>query len=393
MEKGRSLDPTSQAAGSLPSSFPTVAGAASRRTFWTLLLAAAGAHLAYFLAYTILFGVGWRDYALFSDAASYAAYAELLLGRVQAIDAHDGRVFPGLPAATALVALPGLSVPLAQLLYTFACGAFVPALAALVFRDARVGWATVVFPPIWLAGASMVGSEAPMLALSLAGLAVVLAPDRPRLWHAAVAGVLLGLAGATRPVACFAAAGLIALLISRRRTAHAAVVGGASLAVVVAALLLVRAFFGDAMAGVRTYAADPRAYGGSSMFAPPFWSLLTTPTRVSIQSAKIAYAYLHALAMLVGLALLAVALVKRRGDDGGLVLLAFVWLAGNSIFALSVGGDWGFHIFPRLLVPALPPLVWAFARLGWLPRPRLWWAYAGVFVLSLAVALYQGRPR
>jgi hypothetical protein len=66
-------------------------------------------------------------------------------------------------------------------------------------------------------------------------------------------------------------------------------------------------------------------------------------------------------------------------------VLAFTWLALNTLFVLCIGlgpGAWGFNHFPRFTIPALPALAYAWRRF----LPASPWLY----IPLIAVLFYIG---
>ena len=184
-----------------------------------------------------------------------------MLGDAADLTAAHARVFPGYPAIVA-VAHVILRTPLAgtALAVDWASAAAAAGLSARLFRDVRVGLAVATLVPHYLMNSTMAMSEAPLLALTVAGL--LLADRRPL-----VGGLVLGSAGLVRPMACFAVAGAVA-----RRPRRAAVVAVAAAAVVVAGGVALHVWRGDALANVHGQAGY--AYHGR-LFDWPFRSLVT----------------------------------------------------------------------------------------------------------------------
>ena len=159
--------------------------------------------------------------------------------------------------------------------------------------------------------------------------------------------------------------------------------GGIALAIVLLGLMVVQWRFDDALMSARVYATDQKAYGGQ-LLAWPFESLIMTPLRHPTAVWKMVYIWAHVVVVLVGCGL---ALWRWRSAPGALgrpaALAAAVWLWTNTAFVLCVGDIWGFHEFDRFIIPALPPLMWAYAAF----LPRQWWVWPIIGVLSVAIAL------
>src|SRR5206468_1683361 len=120
------------------------------------------------------------------------------------LSAFDRRVFVGYPGIIAAISVLGLSLPTASLIVNWLCAGLAASLSALLYRDARVGWVLVFFPPSFLTYSTLAMTEATLLAFTLGGLLLT----RRGRWLAG--GILLGYAGLVRPVACFAVLGLMA---------------------------------------------------------------------------------------------------------------------------------------------------------------------------------------
>jgi len=256
---------------------------------------------------TILFArhISIDQYARNGDGASYLAMARAMLGDASTLTEYDRRVFPGYPAMIALFGLARVSLPVAALAIDWGCAGVAAGLAALLFRDRRIGLAMVVLLPQYVINSSLAMSEAPLLALSLAGIWLTL---RGTGWRTVAGGFALGLAGLVRPMACFAAAGCLVALLVRKQPRRAAIMAiGAGIAAV-AGLMLVHRWTGDVLRGVRIYKNSPQAYTGH-LFAWPFESLICTPFREggTVEGWSIPYIWGHVL--ILGIA--CVVLVKR----------------------------------------------------------------------------------
>lgn len=342
-----------------------------------MALAAVGLRAAAWGITWIVHGVGPDAILDLRVGHDYLAYARFLAGEDGAPRPFALRLFPGYPALIAIPRLLGVPVEVGAASLNAAAVAAVPGLSAVVFRDRRLGWFMAVLTPSLLLYSTIAMSEATFLALALAGL-VWVGRSRP-----GAGGLALGVAGAVRPVACFAALAAAAGPAIRRRWREVAILGASAAAVVLVAILAVEASTGDAWISWRTYAGDERAYAGSP-FAWPFESLVRTPLEEPVAAWKVAYVWAHAAAALGGCALLAARIARdgiRDADDRD--RLAAVWLAGNTAFVLCVGGRWGFHELHRFVLPALPALAWAYRP--WLPRGRLAWTAIGAASFAVAV--------
>jgi hypothetical protein len=226
-------------------------------------------------------------------------------------------------------------------------------------------------------------SEAPLLAFTLVGLVLIVGKR-----HAVFGGILLGFAGLIRPMACFAVVGVMLALLSQRRVREMLISAACAAAIIASGAIALHLLSGDALRGVRIYHNSPRTYGGE-IFALPFQSLITTPAREHVSVGFVVYIYAHVVIVLSACVLL-VWRALRRSSTVGLDLLAFGWLAGNTLFQLCIGSGWGFRHFPRFAIPAQPALFWALHP--YLPR-RAWpWLVAGGGVFYMAVECVNLTP-
>lgn len=378
-------------------------------------------HVAVFVAASACFHIPLDQYVSKGDGESYIAYARALCGEIHQLDEYHRRVFPGYPAMIALLHLAGVPVQWAALAITWCAAAAAAAMAAAFFQDRRIGWGMLILPPHYLINSSLVMSEAPLLALVLAGL---LLTQRGR----TIAGaMLLGAAGLIRPMACFAVLGAMATRFRsvRRlpsvgsssprlgalkpnvnraspvpfpikpaspatRWRPALLLGGVSAIVVATGIAALYFWTGDALEGTRVYANSPRAYAGR-MIMWPFQALIVTPLREPTSVGKLIYIWTHVFVALAGCIILARRTYRgastsspRPSDaDAASTTLACVWLVGNTVFVLCVGSPWGFRHFPRFMIPAMPALLWALRPI----LPRRWWIWlppiAAVFVMAV----------
>lgn len=365
-----------------------------RPTARGLLFVAAFALLGrslYALAWLMLSGDGLPAYTAHGDGYSYLNYASFLAGDLDQLSAYDRRVFPGLPMMLAGLRIVGLPVEVAGVIVAFASSLTASVLTAVLFRDVRAGWLMAIAPPTFVACSAMVGNETPMLAALLGGMVLL---RRDAIGAVLLGGLLLGVAGAIRPMACFGAGAILLWLVLHKRWLHAGVAGLLAVAVVGAALGAVALWFGDALEGAKEYANNPKAYDGQ-IFAWPMQSILTTPGAQNVPLSKTAYVWAYVLTLAASIGVLGWKLARPGETPRPMLVMATAWLLGNTGFALCVGSDWGFYIFPRLLLPGLPPMIWA-AVLVW-PRSlrgKLSVVLLGIFAIAcLGVALFEGRPQ
>jgi hypothetical protein len=308
-------------------------------------------------------------------------YADAILGDSAKLlgDPWSQRIFPGYPALIALGHLLGCPTPIAALIVNWLASGLAAVATAMLFGDARFGWGMATLTPAYLMYSTMAMTEPTLLLFTMLGL--MLAERRATV----SAGLLLGFAGMIRPVACFAVFGYLTYLALRRRWREAMSIGLLSSAIVGAGLIGVQLLLGDALRSYHITANDPGGYGGQ-LLSMPFRSLIFTPLTNPVPAWKIVYTWGCVLFDLATCALLARRWweAARSGTDARWLPLAALWAFGNTFFALSLGGIWGFHEFHRYMLPALPALLLGYQEL--LPRRAGTWFL--VAVLSASPALY-----
>jgi hypothetical protein len=235
---------------------------------------------------------------------------------------------------------------------------------------------------------SLVMSEAPLLAFTLAGLALL----RPSgvstsggyesFSKLILSALLFGVAGLIRPMACFAAFGAIVALLRARRFIPALVITIIAGLVAATGLLFLRHRLGGATESLRVYRDSPRAYGGE-LFTWPFHSLLRTPGEDHASVGTIVYIWAHVLLVITACVRLARRALSRSASTPFLDNVCAPWLIANLLFVLCIGGVWGFRHFPRFTIPAQPALFWALR--DWLPRKKWIWLLmaCGLFVFAV----------
>jgi hypothetical protein len=239
----------------------------------------------------------------------------------------------------------------------------------------------LVIPDLLLSTGGIQATEGPMLAFSTLGL-LCATRGRP-----IAGGLLLGIAGVYRPMACFAVLGYACYALSRREYRRAVVVPLLAALVVAAAVLALKHLWGDPLKGARAYANDPTAYGGE-LLTWPFKSLLLTPLHQHVARPKLLLVYAHVLLVAVACVLL----IRRTIDPARrapLDLLSLPWLLANTAFVLCVGNVWGFHAFPRFITPAAPAMFHALR--SYLPKCRCTWICIGIASFIVAVAIFARR--
>ncbi|HET6248783.1 MAG TPA: hypothetical protein VFE47_13870 [Tepidisphaeraceae bacterium] len=410
-----------------------------RRDFLELILFAIGLRATLFLIVCVHYHYTFHQWAMRDDGSSYIAYARALLGDSSHLTEYDQRVFPGYPALIAIVHRLGIPIDAAAVGVTWVSAGLVAALAAALFRDRRIGWAMACLPLQYFINSSLTMSEAPMLALALIGL---LLANRGKI---AGGGILLGLAGLVRPMACFAVLGqLLRSMIevpkaspidpTTRSSPSIAIIaaGGSSgdprledhdlsftkklapvpgyqnqnsprlrslmrryrapiilaltsASVVALGILALHHWTGDAFRGARVYANAPNTYNGH-LIQWPFHSLIHESLRPEVSAARVFYIWLHVSITFIALAIVLFRCLRDRTNADGRDLLAAPWLAGNTLFVLSIGSFWGFEHFPRFTIPALPAMFWALRN--FLPRRKVFWlGIAAVILVSASLVV------
>jgi hypothetical protein len=369
---------------SAPAALPQVESEAPHAsTLCLLALIAVAVRVAYTLVAAKLRHLSLADIPFYGDGWEVVAYARWLAGQGPIPPEGSTRQFPGLPATLALLLLARVPLTLATLAFHWLMAAVFTTATAALYRDWRVGLAcALLLPDLLLCTAGVNANESPMLACTALGL---LAATRGR---AVTGGLLLGLAGAYRPMACFAVLGYLAYAACRRDWRRAAVVAVLSAGVVGVALLGMKWIWGDPLKGARVYANHPAGFNGQ-MFAWPFTSLVFTPFYYRVKAVKLVLDWAHALLLFAACALLVRRVASQRRTP--LDVLSLVWLLGNTLFVLSMGGIWGFMGFPRYIVPGVPPM---FAALRpCLPRRGWIWTLlaAASFVVAVAIFVKRGE--
>ncbi len=316
------------------------------------------------------------DFANLRDGQNYIAIAKSFLGDSTA-SLLDQRVFPGYPAWIALLHLAGLSFPWSALGISWISVGANAALSAALFRDRRVGWAMVMLTPTYLLYSTMAMSEPLLLLLTLLGL--LLARSGKVFWG----GFSLGLSIFVRPVSVFAACCYALAEFLRRERLKAGVWCVASFIGATLCTAALTLWSGDPLHNIKVYATHPQAYGGR-LFGWPFESMIMTPLHHKTAVWKILFMWAHVAITLTGCWLLISEWLRTKELRlRTLVSTSALWLCLNTMFSLCVDNVWGFAQFHRFIIPALPPLFFAYRR--WLPNSRaVWLAVAGLcFLMAL----------
>jgi hypothetical protein len=334
-------------------------------------------HLAIFLTIVLLFHVSLEAYTDKGDGLSYKHMAAALLGDRAGLDEYDSRVFPGYPMLIAVThEVTRLSIAASALLVTFIGAGAAAALSAVLFDDPRVGLAVAfALPHAWI-NMSMAMSEAPVLALEMTGLLLA------RRNQATAAGIIFGLAGLTRPMAAFALIGLLLQQFARDRGPSGLLAAAFAAIIFFIGMILARNASGGFFQSIHVNANSPRAYAGQ-ILTWPFHSILWMTLHGHVGLGRWIYIVAHVAACIGGCVML-----SRRNSPAD--LLAFTWLALNTLFVLCLGlgpGGWGFNHFPRFTIPALPALAYAWRR--FLPAGP--WLYIPVGAVLFAAAVIGVR--
>lgn len=316
------------------------------------------------------------DLARAGDGYQFIAYSRAWTGYDAefAANPYFGRLFPGYPLLIAGLNLLGMPISLATLLPSWLAGAVTAPLAAVAF-ERRVGWAMATLVPAFTFQVSLMSTEA--LCLFCASLAFLLwRSQRP-----ISAGLTFGVGAMFRPMIVFGMLGATAAdALDRRIGKSAKMIVAAGLSIV-PCLWAVEARFGDAIMSARRYATDATAYR-SAVLTWPFSTLALVPWRTHVAPWKLVFVGAHLVVVLVGCALALQQWRSRDRSRGELATASLVWLWSNTLFVLCVGYPWGFHDFPRYLVPALPPLFLVYRRY----LPQRTWVWLGLGLLSIALA-------
>ena len=359
----------------MASTEPTLA-LPSSRSLWAMAVVAITLRLAITLIAARLGHVSLEQEVYHGDGYGYVHYARFILGQIPALTDYERRIFPGTPAAIALLLPTGMPEWLAGALPGWTGAAAACSGAAMLFADRRVGWLMAFFPPDSLMATTLVASEGVMLGFAVWGVIRFLKGD------SATAGLLFGLAVIARPMACFAALACLVSAVSDRRWRSALIALLGTSCIVISALLWEHLRFGNSLQSAVSYRDEPSAYGGA-IFDWPLRSLLYYSRHSGAGAAKFLFVWSH-----VAFAVITIGLLLRRhlaDRSHALSRIALLWTAGNVAFCLCVGSIWGYLCFPRFLMPSLPPMVWAIDR--WLPRR--WYAWSVVAMPSIGLTLYM----
>ncbi|MBB6429308.1 hypothetical protein [Algisphaera agarilytica] len=383
-----------------------MAEASTRVTARHLCLIAAAAvavRAGLMVGFLLVSGGSVESFAGARDGEQFMAYAQNLFSADPSADTYTLRLFPFVPFVAGLIHQVGVPLPWSFLLVSWLGAGAACALAAWVCRSAGVGWFMVAVTPTWLMASTIPATESMNLALVLAGLWVVLravgdeaanieSASTSSRWRAAIlAGVLFGLSGLARPMGCFGTLAGMAAWCVRGRWREALVCGGTAMGVVGLGIALLAWRFGG-LVTVEGYVESEEAYQGG-LLAWPFASLVMTPLREPVAAWKLGFVWLHVVFALLACAWLIAHVwrARRTGqaqDERGAgvwpVAMA-VWAVSGVLFVLCTGDRWGFHEFPRFIVPYLPALLYPFR--GWLTFSK-WWVWGPAVAGSLGMAWF-----
>ncbi|HUP25813.1 MAG TPA: glycosyltransferase 87 family protein [Thermoanaerobaculia bacterium] len=344
---------------------PTARGATRCGASFAAL--AIGLRVALMAAALGLAGASAAELASLHDGRSYQTIAEALgsAEQLRGLPAEVRRLGPGYPALAraAAVALP---LPLAALVVpVLAAGAAVWLLSALGASRWTVAY-FAVFTPSWVLFSGTAMSEAPFLALSLAGV-LLWRRDRP-VWS----GLVLGGATLVRPVGALVFASHW-LLSRRRRGVRASIPALVAFAVLPGAWAVASWWlWGNPLQQPASYIAKDLSW--------PLHSLLVglgQPWHDPLKAGQVVLA--------LGLAFLGAIGLRRRwqatGDPERLAEGA--WLVSHVCFYLLLPSSWVFECLPRFLVSCLPPILLGLEP--WLPRRRAAVVAAGAGSLALGL--------
>jgi hypothetical protein len=351
------------------------------REWLAIALVAVGLRVALCLIATHATHTTFYQYAGAADGYQYLAYARGWEGDTTAMEATPliKRLFPGFPALIAFLHLLHVPFAAAALLPSWLAAGFACVLALMCFHDKRVGWGMATLTPAYVFAGSLICTEAACLLFSLLG---VWLSFRRRWW---LSGLAFGIGGLFRPVTVFAMLGCVVVLAMAsdfKAVAKTTIMAGT---IVFLGFAAVAHQFGDGLMTVKAYTAG---FGGQ-IYTWPFHSIIATVLQ-GVPIWKLFYVGANLAAVLLASGI-AVARLRRPSDDGSQALqtIAAIWLLGNTLNSLCLGDMWGFHDFPRFLVPALPAMLW-FLR-GALPKKIALWVVLGLISLVLSFAPARQR--
>lgn len=325
-----------------------------------IFLAAVLARLAIMLVAFAISPFTLQDLIDHSDAPSYIAIANYLAGEDVAPAEWDMRVFPGWSYFLALFA--GTDLRLVCITFGILFSGLASVLFFKVVRDERLAWLFVFLSPTFLFQTCLGMGEAFLLTLELAGLYFHL------IHRQSASGLLLGMAGITRPTALFI---YLPILLENIKALGVKRSMPFVLCSAVFPLIMVSinaAVFGDLLIQLHQYQGLPNisleareALGllptEGSHFGLPLLNLVKASLYLDLPLWKQFYIWGHVAALATAIWISFTSRSPTRVD--------FVfrwWCLGNAIFILSTGEYWAFHSFDRYFVWALPAYAYFLAR-------------------------------
>ena len=247
-----------------------------------------------------------------------------------------------------------------------------------------VGLAFTVGNWTWIEFSAYGGAE------SFFALLIFLAMAQARSRRYLLAVLFASLATTVRPVGVFLVCVLLVAAWRERGLRSALLCGAAAAAIALLYMApLVRAYH-DPLANVHGY--QQQDWGGGSPVNLPLKAIVTNYINgrnvgnAFIKNAKAVFVLLH-VAALLGLA--ASSELRRRFAEQP-AMGAFVLL--YSAFILTYNAPWwALSIYPRLLIPVLPFLLWLYEK--WLPRGWVVWTGAAWVTIVLACGAGLGFGR
>jgi len=305
----------------------------------------------------VMLVAGWRYGQGQVEQDHYLEYATVLRTReIDTLPRLDQRLFPGMPVLLVLggyltgnMVFAGYGIVFSSVVLSY----------AILYRLTRsdLAFLSLVFPPVMLTAATLIGTEFPVLALVLGSL---LAAKQKRWWWA---GLLLGFGVWVRLIALVAGTGIVLFLLVRRRIREAFRVG-MPLVLGLGSLLV----FNHLVWGAWDvqWRLNPE-YGRVS------WALVQLMEDIP---RAIDWGWWRQVISGVGYLVLLVwisrqAYKNKSEDEWGKML---GWMAGLMLmFIFSLGPTPFLEEFPRFLVPVWP-LLWLKLGNQRLPKQGLvWW--------------------
>jgi hypothetical protein len=246
------------------------------------------------------------------------------------------------------------------------------AAAAAWLRDKRIGWAMAILPPHWVLDSACVMNESLMLLLCVLSMMSL----QKAAWQGLLlAGLAFAAAGVVRPMACFAVAGALAMLLQAGKPNRAIVLAAVTLALLAGLLGAFTAVYWNPLNNARAYNTQELAYNGR-LLTYPFGSFIET----AISRGFFKPNYLYKLAYIVAaVAVTVLAVRKWRSSRRPMDAWAATWWGTNSAFVACIGSHWGVDIAQRSIMWAAPAAYWTLRDY----LPTKWWARLAWAILPL----------